>query len=197
MNEIKELLISAGFWPWLVLLVIVVLVAGLTITEINFPGGGGLKFTSPSLTKVGEDWYDLSLTRTSSNIRWSHYMNKETKAIVPSSNIFIDKGQVNFMPFTKLPEWSDRQIAAAQNAIEETAEIGKEGVPRRYEITPQFDGGLPTTYLLLTKLKYSHRSSQNQEATIEIRYLLPDNRLVHVDRVHLKKDIARQMWSQN
>jgi esterase/lipase superfamily enzyme len=64
-DTVWEFLRTAGFWPWLVLLVLMFLAWGHKFTEINFPGGGGFKFLVPSgLTEVQGHKYDLELRTT-------------------------------------------------------------------------------------------------------------------------------------
>jgi len=185
---------SAGFWPWLILLVVILILFGFSITEIRFPGGGGISLTS-ALTEVQGKKYDLEL-RTSSdgNVRWSHYVNHEAGAIVPSSQLTIRNKAVSFKNFLRLQEHSDRQIAAIQNAIEETAEIGKPGISRRYEITPQKDGGAPTHYLILTKLPYPKQEQDSKYCTIELRYLRADGSMIGADKINLTYVANEHYW---
>jgi hypothetical protein len=194
-EPIWELLRSAGFWPWLILLVVILLLFGHSITQIKFPGGGGISLSrSRTLTEVQGKKYDLGLRPSDGNVRWSHYVNHETGAIVPSSQLYIRGKGVAFKHFLHFQEHSNRQIAAIQNAIEETAEIGEPGIPRRYEITPQADGGAPTHYLVLTKLPFPKQDQDSKYCTVELRYVRGDGVVVDADKINLTYLPDERYW---
>ena len=148
MYELLDFFSRAGFWPWLLILISLLAFLGYRFSKISFPGGGGIEFLTSSRAPV--DQYDLELRKSSANIAWSTHINHSTNSIVPSSVLWVkplpglDAGIV-----TNFGQSIYQQFCVA-NAVREAIEIGRMGKTRRYEITPQVDGGVETHYVEIT-----------------------------------------------
>jgi hypothetical protein len=212
MLKLLEYLKSVGFWPWLILLVLLVIVAGDRIGVIKLPGGGEVNpgrhesaeaSTSALQTLAAPSSFDTRLVRTDSDISWSLRVAGDGRAIVPSSQArfwgMLNPGEERPRPINivEISGHSNRQSVMIRNAVQEALEIGEPSHTRRYEITPWTDGGLDTHYLELTPVSMQRGAfvtSGIGERTLHAQYLDAAGRVVQSFSISARFNPRLKLW---
>ena len=210
MLTVLEYLKSVGFWPWLILLVVLVIVAGDRTGVIKLPGGGEVnpgrqtsaETSAPTLKpSAASSSLDMRLARTDSDISWSLMVADDGRAIVPSSQArfreLINPGGERPRPITivGISGHSVRRSIMVRNAVQETPEIGELGRPWRSEINPQSDGGLD--YLELTPVSVQRGSfvvSGIGERTLHAQYSDVAGRVIQSFSISARFNPRLKLW---
>lgn len=173
---------------------------GLTIQEIGVPGIASVKFSPPTEQPRGTTEFDLSLRETDATIPWSREVRRETNAIIPDASHVVIAAR-RFQYFTSLivkcpADYADTQCDALKNAAHETAEIGRLGLPRRYEIGPAPAGASFHFVEITVVLEQMHRTIPELRCReINLRFVEPSkNWPIGRDAVRACREADPRIW---